>query len=254
MERVEDLLTLWSLEEERNGVQTGQNLEGLDAKRYTKVESMKKLIVGISGATGSIYGIRLLEALRTVEVKSHLVITRAAKRTIQLETTHRVAEVESLADCVHDVENVGDSIASGSFLTEGMAIVPCSMKSLSAIAHSYNDNLLVRTADVTLKEKRRLVLVVRETPLHKGHLELMLRVSDLGAMILPPMPAFYHLPKDLDDIVNHLVGKVLDSFAIEHDLFRRWDSEQGMKAQALLDEERLVRGAVNNNEGSAKEQ
>jgi 4-hydroxy-3-polyprenylbenzoate decarboxylase len=204
-----------------------------------EVRFMKRLIVGISGATGSIYGIRLLEVLRALGVERHLVITKAAKRTIQLETTYDVEEVKSLADYVHDVENIGDSIASGSFLAEGMAVVPCSMKSLSAIAYSYNDNLLVRAADVTLKEKRRLVLVVRETPLHKGHLKLMLRASDLGAVILPPMPAFYHLPRDVGDIVNHIVGKILDTFGIEHDLFRRWGSEQGMKAEALLAEERL---------------
>lgn len=183
---------------------------------------MTRLVVGISGASGAIYGIRLLEALRQAGLESHLIITPAAQQIIRLETRHTVKEVEALATRVYTIDDVGAAIASGSFKTLGMAIAPCSIKSLSAIAHSYNDNLLVRAADVTLKERRRLVLVVRETPLHQGHLRTMLQLSEMGAIVLPPAPAFYHSPNTVDDIVNHAVGKLLDLFDIEHALFERW--------------------------------
>jgi 4-hydroxy-3-polyprenylbenzoate decarboxylase len=181
-----------------------------------------KLVVGISGASGAIYGIRLLEVLHQIGVESHLILTPAARETIRLETGRAVEEVEALAARVYASDDIGATISSGSFKTAGMVVIPCSIKSLSAIAHSYNDNLLVRVADVTLKEHRRLVLVVRETPLHQGHLRAMLRLSEMGAVILPPVPAFYHFPKTVDDIVNHTVGKVLDLFDIEHALFERW--------------------------------
>jgi len=181
-----------------------------------------KLIVGISGASGAIYGIRLLQTLRQAGVESHLVITSAAQKTIRLETPHTIRKVEALAAQVYNIDDVGAAIASGSFKTAGMIVAPCSIKSTSAIAHSYNDNLLVRAADVTLKERRRLVLVVRETPLHQGHLRAMLQLCETGAILLPPMPAFYHLPKTVDDIVNHTVGKMLDLFDIQHSLFERW--------------------------------
>ncbi len=181
-----------------------------------------KLVVGISGASGAIYGIRLLESLRQAGIESHLVITRPGRQTICLETDFTVKQVEALAAQVYDVDDIGAAIASGSFKTGGMAVVPCSIKSLSAIARSHNDNLLVRAADVTLKERRRLVLVARETPLHQGHLRTMLQLSEMGAVILPPMPAFYHRPQTVDDIVNHTVGKLLDLFEIEHSLFKRW--------------------------------
>jgi 4-hydroxy-3-polyprenylbenzoate decarboxylase len=191
-----------------------------------KDKQMKKMIVGISGATGVIYGIRMLEVLREIEVESYLVITKAAKKIIPLETEYKVTYLESLADYVYDVEHIGAAIASGSFFTDGMAVIPCSIKSLSAIANSYSDNLLVRAADVTLKEGRKLVLVVRETPLHQGHLQLMARASSMGAVILPPVPAFYHMPKTIEEIVDQTIGKVLDQFGIEHRLYKRWNNDQ----------------------------
>jgi len=183
---------------------------------------MKRLVVGISGASGAIYGIRLLQALREIEVESHLIVTEAAKQIIRLETPLTVEEVEALADHVYPIDDLGAAISSGSFLTLGMVVIPCSIKSLSAIVHSYNIDLLVRAADVTLKERRPLVLVVRETPLHRGHLESMLKVTEMGAVILPPVPAFYHGPRSIEDLIDQTVGKVLDLFGIEHDLFARW--------------------------------
>jgi 4-hydroxy-3-polyprenylbenzoate decarboxylase len=185
---------------------------------------MKRIIVGISGATGAIYGIRLLQILSRSNVETHLVVTEAAEKTILLETDWKVQKVKSLAKVVYDIMDVGADIASGSFRTDGMVVIPCSIKSLSAIANSFNLNLLIRAADVTMKEKRKLVLAVRETPLHKGHLNLMMNLADSGAIILPPIPAFYFHPKTMDDLINHTVGKVLDLFHIEHDLFARWGS------------------------------
>lgn len=182
-----------------------------------------KLVVGISGATGAIYGIRLLQALKACKVESHLILTDSAKRTIDMETDYTVKEVEGFADYVHNNRDIGASIASGSFKTEGMVIAPCSIKSLSALANSYNDTLLVRAADVVLKEKRRLVVMARETPLHIGHLKLLTAVAEMGGVILPPMPAFYHQPKSLDDIINQTIGKALDQFNIDHRLFKRWE-------------------------------
>lgn len=182
-----------------------------------------KLVVGISGATGAIYGIRVLQALKACQVETHLVLSDSAKRTIDAETNFSVKEVEKLADYVHDNRDIGASIASGSFKTDGMIIAPCAIKSLSALANSYNDSLLIRAADVMLKEKRKLVVIPRETPLHIGHLKLMAAVADMGAVILPPMSAFYIMPQTLDDIINQIVGKALDQFDIEHHLFRRWE-------------------------------
>jgi len=185
---------------------------------------MKRLIVGISGASAAIYGIRLLEVLQGTEVETHLVISSAARKIILMETDFTVEAVEAMADYAYDIDDLGAAIASGSFKTDGMVIIPCSIKSLSAIAHSYGANLLLRAADVTLKERRRLVAVVRETPLHKGHLQLMLRATEMGAIIFPPLPAFYHRPKTIEDIVDHTVGRVLDLFDIDHALFKRWGS------------------------------
>ncbi|MBM4322048.1 MAG: UbiX family flavin prenyltransferase [Deltaproteobacteria bacterium] len=185
---------------------------------------MKRIIVGISGATGAIYGIRLLEILAKSNVETHLVVTEAAEKTILMETDWTVEKIKSLAKIVYDIKDVGADIASGSFQTDGMVVIPCSIKSLSAIANSFNLNLLIRAADVTMKEKRKLILAVRETPLHKGHLNLMMNLADSGAIILPPIPAFYFHPKTMDDLINHTVGKVLDLFHIEHDLFARWGS------------------------------
>jgi 4-hydroxy-3-polyprenylbenzoate decarboxylase len=190
---------------------------------------MKRLIIGISGATGAIYGIRLLEALSKSDVETHLIITEAAENTILMETDWKVEEIKSLAKVSHDIKNLGADISSGSFLSEGMVIIPCSIKSLSGIANSFDENLLIRSADVTLKERRKLVLVVRETPLHLGHIELMLQASRMGAILLPPVPAFYFHPKNVDDLVNHTVGKVLDLFGLDHHLFDRWGSSQVKK-------------------------
>ncbi|OPY69422.1 MAG: 3-octaprenyl-4-hydroxybenzoate carboxy-lyase partner protein [Syntrophorhabdus sp. PtaU1.Bin002] len=183
---------------------------------------MKRIIVGISGATGVMYGIRLLEVLKEAAVETHLVLTESAKKNILIETDESVEYVERLAHTNHDVNNLAASIASGSFRTDGMVVVPCTIKTLSGIANSYNDNLLVRAADVMLKEKRRLILVVRETPFHKGHLRLMHDVADLGAVILPPVPAFYHAPRTIQDLIDHITGKILDLMDIEHNLFQRW--------------------------------
>lgn len=187
---------------------------------------MKRLVVGISGATGAIYGIRLLEFLSKTDVETHLVVSESAEKTIRMETQWSLEQVKSLATVTYNMEDVGADISSGSFHTEGMAVIPCSIKSLSAIANSYNENLMIRAADVTLKERRKLVLVVRETPLHRGHLSLMLNVADAGGVILPPIPAFYFLPKTMDDLINHTVGRVLDVFGIDHSLFNRWGSQK----------------------------
>ncbi|OGQ84803.1 MAG: 3-octaprenyl-4-hydroxybenzoate carboxy-lyase [Deltaproteobacteria bacterium RIFCSPLOWO2_12_FULL_60_19] len=188
---------------------------------------MRRLIVGISGATGAIYGVRILDVLSKIEdIETHLVMTRAAKMTIQVETPHSAKEVEAMADVVHDINNVGASISSGSFRTEGMVIAPCSMKSMGGIAHSIGGDLLVRAADVILKERKRLVLVARETPLHLGHLESMAALTRMGAVIFPPVPAFYHRPKTLDDVINQTVTRILDQFNIDVNLFERWSDEQ----------------------------
>lgn len=182
-----------------------------------------RLVVGISGSTGVTYGIRLLQVLAgRPGLETHLVLTNPAKRTILHETELTIPEVEALATCVYDIRDIGAAIASGSFKTAGMAVVPCSVKTLSAIANCYADNLLTRAADVTLKEGRRLVVVFRETPLHAGHLRQMLRLAEAGAVILPPMPAFYHHPKTVEELIDHTIGRVLDRFGIEHDLVREW--------------------------------
>jgi 4-hydroxy-3-polyprenylbenzoate decarboxylase len=183
----------------------------------------RRLVVGLSGASGVIYGIRLLEVLRTrSDIETHLVLTKPAERTIVEETTYGVANVKALASVAHPLADIGASIASGSFRTIGMVVIPCSIHTVSAIAYCQSDNLLTRAADVVLKERRKLVLVVRETPLHRGHLKSLLEAAEAGAVILPPVPAFYSLPKTIEDIVDHTVGRVLDHFGIEHDLLRRW--------------------------------
>ncbi|MGB1328018.1 MAG: UbiX family flavin prenyltransferase [Porticoccaceae bacterium] len=185
---------------------------------------MKRLIVGMSGSSAVIYGIRLLEKLAKYDdVEVHLVISQAAKMTIGIETDYTADQVEALADVVHNCKNIGASIASGSFKTAGMVVVPCSMKTLSAIANSYADNLIVRAADVVLKERRRLVIVPRETPLHIGHCELMLKVSQIGAILCPPAPAFYTQPKTVEDIIDHSVARILDLFDLEDADTKRWD-------------------------------
>ncbi len=187
-----------------------------------KLHVDKRIIVGISGASGVIYGIRLLEVLKEARIETHAVISEAAKKNILLETDYAVEDVKKLASHVHDEKNMAAAISSGSFKTDGMVVAPCTIKTLSGIAHSYDENLMIRAADVILKERRKLVLVVRETPLHKGHLELMTRVADLGGIILPPVPAFYHVPETIGDIIDHTLGKILDCLGIENALFARW--------------------------------
>lgn len=182
-----------------------------------------RLIVGMSGASGLIYGIRLLEVLHGLEeVETHLVLSSTAKMNISYETDWQLADVEALADEVHSINNVGANIASGSYKTGGMIIVPCSMKTLSGIVNSYADNLMVRAADVVLKEQRRLVLMPRETPLHVGHCRLLYEASKMGVVIAPPMPAMYIKPESIDDLINHSVGRVLDLFDLDPGLVNRW--------------------------------
>ena len=182
----------------------------------------KRIIIGISGASGVIYGVKLIGFLKEKEIETHLIISEAGEKNIEIETPYHGAEVKAMADHVYDNRDVGAALASGSFLTDGMVVAPCTIKTLSGIANSYTNNLLVRAADVTLKEKRKLVLVVRETPLHKGHLRLMTMAADMGAHILPPVPSFYHQPKTIDDIIHQTIGKIFDYLRIEHNLFKRW--------------------------------
>ncbi len=186
-----------------------------------------RLIVGITGATGIIYGIRLLERLREASVETHLVISRWGARTLLHESTYTREQVESLATAVYATNDMGAAISSGSFRTDGMIIAPCSAKTLAAIAHGYGDNLVNRAADVVLKERRRLLLGVREAPLSEIHLENMLKLSRMGVVILPPVPAFYHLPKTLDEMVDHTVARMLDQFGIEVPGMPRWSGEMG---------------------------
>jgi 4-hydroxy-3-polyprenylbenzoate decarboxylase len=174
-----------------------------------------RLVVGMSGASGAIYGIRVLEVLNRAEVETYLVMSNSARRTVALETDYGVDNVLKLATHVHDVDDVGACISSGSFKHDGMVIAPCSIKTLSAVAMSFNSNLLCRAADVTLKERRKLVLMIRETPLHLGHLRLMTRITETGAVLVPPIPAFSHRPKTLDDLINQLVNKALEQFGMD---------------------------------------
>jgi 4-hydroxy-3-polyprenylbenzoate decarboxylase len=185
---------------------------------------MPRLIVGLSGSTGPHYGVRLLEVLREQrpDIETHLIMSSGARATISYELRRDPESVAALAHTVHDERNVGASIASGTFVTDGMIVAPCSMKSLSAIANSYNDNLIARAADVCLKERRRLVLVVRETPLHLGHLRLMTQVTEAGGVVLPPVPGFYHHPQTIQDLIDQTVTKILDLFGIHLDLIQRW--------------------------------
>ena len=184
---------------------------------------MKRLVVGISGASGSIYGVRVLQELRKREdVEIHLVLSASGKRTLAEETDHSVKEVEALGHVVYDNRDVGAALASGSFRTFGMVIVPCSIKTVSALANGYADTLIARAGDVTLKEGRPLLAVVRETPLHVGHLKQMLAFAEMGGIVLPPMPAFYQRPKTVDDVVNHTVARVLDRIGLGQDFLPEW--------------------------------
>ena len=188
-----------------------------------------RLVVGICGATGAIYGIRLLEVLRDQpDVETHLVISKAAERTIPWETSCTVDDVAKLATTRYPAGDIGAALSSGSFPTAGMVVAPCSVKTLAAIAHGFSDNLISRAADVTLKEQRRLVLLVREAPLTIAHIKNMAACAEMGAVIVPPVPAFYNHPKTIDDIVNHTVGSVLDLFSLDAGLVERW---QGMAAR-----------------------
>lgn len=182
-----------------------------------------RLIVAISGASGAIYGIRLLEVLAQSDaIETHLIISPSARATIVQETSWSIRQVEALADVVHKPEDIGASIASGSFQTRGMIVAPCSVKLLSAVANSYNADLLARAADVQLKEGRPLLLLLRETPLHIGHLRLCVQAAENGAIIMPPVPAFYSQPKTVDDIINHTVGRALARIGIQNDLYFEW--------------------------------
>ena len=182
----------------------------------------KRIVIGISGASGVIYGIKMLSLLQEKDFETHLIISDSGRKNIEIETSFKADDVAGMANYTYDNKDVGAALASGSYLTEGMVVVPCTIKTLSGIANSYTNNLLVRAADVTLKEKRKLVLVVRETPLHVGHLSLMTKAAQMGAHILPPIPSFYHQPKTIDDIIHQTIGKIFDYLGIEHHLFKRW--------------------------------
>ena len=188
----------------------------------TPTRSNRRLIVGISGASGVIYGARLLQLLRNADVETHLVITKAAEVTFAHETSMKIAEVKALADVCHRIDDMAAPISSGSFRTMGMIIAPCSVRSMSEIASGCTTTLLTRSADVVLKERRKLVLMLRETPLHTGHLRSMTALSEMGAIIAPPVPAFYNRPQSLDDVINHSVGRVLDLFGIDAGVVTRW--------------------------------
>ena len=182
-----------------------------------------RIIIGINGATGVIYGIRLLQVLSGIKnIETHLLISSAGEQTIKIETGYNMSDIRAMADHCYCIDDIAACIASGSFKRDGMIIAPCSMKTLSAIANSYADNLMTRAADVTLKERGKLLLLIRETPLHLGHLRNMTSVTEMGGIIMPPIPAFYHKPQSIQDIIDHTVGKALDVFNIEHTLFNRW--------------------------------
>lgn len=181
------------------------------------------LIVGITGASGVIYGIRLLEVLSKIEgVETHLIVSEAGELNIEYETDWKAEDIKALANFCYDIYDLGAPISSGSFKTDGMIVAPCTVKTMSALANSYTANLLVRAGDVTLKERRKLVLLVRETPLHLGHIRSMEKLTEMGAIIMPPVPAFYHRPRTIPDIIDHTIGKILDIFGLKHDLFERW--------------------------------
>ena len=197
--------------------------------RHGNAARMRRIIVAVSGASGSIYGFTALRALREAGgVETHLILSPQAARTIELETSYTSRDFEALADVVHRENDLAASPSSGSFVHDGMMVIPCSIKSAAAIAYGLNDTLLTRAADVCLKERRRLVLVVRETPLHLGHLRTLTQLAEIGAVILPPMPAMYARPNSVQEIVNHTVGKVLDQFGVANELFTRWSTPRSV--------------------------
>ena len=183
----------------------------------------RRLVIGISGASGTIYGVRMLELLRKMDIETHLVMSKSAEMTLVYETDYKPKDIRALASVNHPMADIGASISSGSFPTMGMIVVPCSIRTMSEIATGVTSSLMSRAADVVLKEKRRLVLAVRETPLHGGHLRNMTTLADIGAIIAPIVPAFYNKPKTVDDIINHTVGRLLDLFGIETKLVKRWE-------------------------------
>jgi 4-hydroxy-3-polyprenylbenzoate decarboxylase len=181
------------------------------------------IVLGITGATGVIYGIRLLEVLSTMsDVETHLIISEVGEATIKYETERSISDIKKLASFTYDIKDLGARISSGSFQRDAMIIAPCTVKTMSALANSYNENLIIRAGDVALKERKKLVLAIRETPLHLGHLRSMERLTEMGAIIMPPVPAFYHRPRTIEEIVDHTVGKILDMVGIQHNLFQRW--------------------------------
>lgn len=189
------------------------------------VENLK-IVVGVSGSSGVIYGIRFLQALSKLNIETHLVLSKWAKKNIEIETDENIEEILRAASYSYDETNMAAAISSGSFKTNGMAIIPCSMKTMSSIANGYDDNLISRAASVTIKENRRLVIVPRETPLSKIHISNMLKLSEIGVIILPAMPGFYHKPKTIDDLISHIIGKTLDQFEINNNSFARWGTNQ----------------------------
>jgi 4-hydroxy-3-polyprenylbenzoate decarboxylase len=203
---------------------------------------MQRLIVGITGATGAIFGIRLLEVLRDASVESHLIVSKWGLQTIEHETSYTLQQVRDLATVFHEQGNMGAALSSGSFLTDGMVIAPCSVRTLAAIAHGIGDHLVHRAADVILKERRRLVLLVRETPLSEVHLENMLKLARMGVTIMPPMPAFYNRPQSVEDVVDHIVARMLDQFGIEASFAKRWSGDMrrgsGARRKARSDKTR----------------
>ncbi len=194
----------------------------------------RRIIVGITGASGAIYGIRMLLHLKKLGIESHLIISEAGQKIIDIETDYQLKDVEAMADYVYNINDIAAPVASGSFLSKGMVVIPCTVKTLSGIANIHPENLILRTADVMLKEKRKLVLVVRETPLHQGHLKLLSVAAELGAHILPPMPSFYNKPSSINDIVDQTIGKALDYLGVSHNVYTRWEAhDNGMSSLKL---------------------
>ena len=192
---------------------------------------MRRLIIGMTGSTGAIFGVRFLQALKQADVETHLIVSKWAQRTIEHETNYTLEQVRALATVVHSQGDMGATISSGSFITDGMIVIPCSVRTLAGIANGYGEHLVHRAADVILKERRRLVLVVRETPLSEVHLENMLKLARMGVTMLPPMPAFYSHPQTIDDVVDHIVARALDQFGIPSDFAKRWDGHMHTAAK-----------------------
>jgi 4-hydroxy-3-polyprenylbenzoate decarboxylase len=198
----------------------------MDSK-FSRPQHPPRIVVGMTGSSGVIYGVRLLEVLREVpQVETHLILSKGAEVNLRIETAHTPESVRALADIVHDVDDLAAPVSSGSYPVKAMIVMPCSMKSLAQIALSLNDNLLTRAADVTLKERRRLIVVPRETPLHLGHLKHMVSITEMGGVVLPPCPSFYHGPRTIEDIIDQTVGKVLDQLDLPHHLFKRWGTDE----------------------------